>query len=201
MELSVVARARRAAPGPLDLPALPAGLLAAACALLLGGALGLHHERRRLERVASTDALTGLANRRSLEAALRRELERPHPDAVLVLLDLDGFKSYNDTFGHPAGDDLLRRRGAALREAIAPLGAAFRLGGDEFCALCDGSRRAEAEAAAAAALSERGAGYAIEASYGTAALPGEAATPSDALHLADVRMYESKRRRRAARAA
>src|SRR5256885_16279346 len=54
---------------------------------------------------------------------------------VLVLFDLDGFKGYNDTFGHPAGDALLARLGRALSEAVASHGNAYRLGGDEFCIL------------------------------------------------------------------
>ena len=52
-----------------------------------------------------------------------------------MLFDLDGFKSYNDTFGHPAGDALLTRLGSKLAAAVAPHGSAYRLGGDEFCAL------------------------------------------------------------------
>ena len=52
-----------------------------------------------------------------------------------MLFDLDGFKSYNDTFGHLAGDALLARLGGKLAAAVAPAGDAFRLGGDEFCVL------------------------------------------------------------------
>ena len=54
---------------------------------------------------------------------------------MLVLFDLDGFKTYNDTFGHPAGDALLTRLGAALRTAVGPNSGAYRMGGDEFCTL------------------------------------------------------------------
>src|SRR5436309_11236886 len=86
---------------------------------------------------ALTDALTGLGNRRSLMLDLRQELEvaeRTRPQA-LVLFDLDGFKRYNDNFGHPAGDALLARLGRNLAAAIRPYGRSYRLGGDEFCAL------------------------------------------------------------------
>ncbi len=88
---------------------------------------------------ASTDPLTGLRNRRSLTRDLDRIVadataERP---ACLALYDLDGFKSYNDTFGHPAGDSLLTRLGSALDAAVEAHGRAYRIGGDEFCVLTD----------------------------------------------------------------
>ena len=61
---------------------------------------------------------------------------------ALLLFDLDGFKLYNDTFGHPAGDSLLERFGTSLREAVGTDGTAYRIGGDEFCVLltCEQSR-------------------------------------------------------------
>ncbi len=80
---------------------------------------------------ADTDSLTGLWNRRKLVADLEQERH-----GVLVLLDLDGFKSYNDTYGHVAGDALLDRLGHGLAAVGA---AAYRMGGDEFCVL--GGRR------------------------------------------------------------
>ena len=85
---------------------------------------------------ARTDSLTGLRNRRSLMADLEMQLglaTLAHPRALL-LFDLDGFKEYNDAFGHPAGDGLLvRLGGAARRRACGGTGDAYRLGGDEFC--------------------------------------------------------------------
>ena len=60
---------------------------------------------------------------------------------LLGLFDLDGFKRYNDTFGHPAGDALLRRLGSQLQAAVEPVGRAYRMGGDEFCILVRGPRR------------------------------------------------------------
>ena len=93
----------------------------------------------RTSRVeATTDALTGLGNRRALARALaQRAAARgaTKDPLVLVLFDLDGFKHYNDTFGHPAGDALLVRLGAGLARFVAGRGTAFRMGGDEFCAL------------------------------------------------------------------
>jgi GGDEF domain-containing protein len=86
---------------------------------------------------AKTDPLTRLGNRRALMAGLEEALERaadgrPH---ALALLDLNGFKAYNDTFGHPAGDALLHRLGTALAATMAGRGHAYRMGGDEFCLL------------------------------------------------------------------
>ncbi|HEU5404650.1 MAG TPA: GGDEF domain-containing protein, partial [Gaiellaceae bacterium] len=86
---------------------------------------------------ALTDALTGLPNRRKLLLDLQDELDRARSGErrMLALFDLNGFKDYNDTFGHPAGDALLSRLAAKLAAAAAPLGVAYRMGGDEFCVL------------------------------------------------------------------
>jgi diguanylate cyclase (GGDEF)-like protein len=147
---------------------------------------------------AITDALTGLPNRRRLMADLSRAVDTPPDKARLfALFDLDGFKAYNDSFGHTAGDDVLRRLGVKLAAAVDPWGMAYRLGGDEFCVLAPaGGATAEAVVEAGeTALSEQGPGFCIEASYGMVTLPGEASTASDALRLADRRMYMAKERR------
>ena len=139
---------------------------------------------------AATAPLTGLWNRRKLIADLEQE-----GHGVLVLLDLDGFKSYNDTYGHPAGDALLDRLGHGL----ATIGnGAYRMGGDEFCVLGGHDVDAAVLAAeAASALHERGEGFEITCSYGFVALPQEAHDASSALRLADRRMYAQKQVRRA----
>ncbi|MGO9901709.1 MAG: HD domain-containing phosphohydrolase [Solirubrobacteraceae bacterium] len=147
---------------------------------------------------ALNDALTGLGNRRKLNADLAAALkDRDASDpSVLLLFDLDGFKSYNDTFGHLSGDALLARLGARLEQAVAGHGHAYRLGGDEFCAhLCP----ADADTdnfirRAAVALTESGSEFSIRASLGVVLLPDEADSPDHALQLADERMYADKRR-------
>jgi two-component system, cell cycle response regulator len=113
---------------------------------------------------------------------------------VLVLFDLDGFKHYNDTFGHPAGDALLIRLGASLSAYLADRGVAFRMGGDEFCALLEPAGRPVEPlvTGAAAALSERGEGFEIGCSYGAIELPAEAGDVAEALRIADQRMYAQK---------
>jgi len=147
---------------------------------------------------AVTDALTGLANRRALMVDLERAFSATPPEAmVLALYDLDGFKAYNDSFGHPAGDDLLRRLGGELAEAVAPYGRGYRLGGDEFCILAS-TRTLSAEAichTAEDALSDRGRGFSIGASWGKVLIPVEVVNASDALRIADRRMYAQKGRR------
>jgi two-component system cell cycle response regulator len=152
----------------------------------------------RLE--ALTDALTGLGNRRSLMADLDRKLNtstttRP---TALVLFDLDGFKRYNDNFGHPAGDALLARLGRNLEVAVRPWGSAYRLGGDEFCALVQVKLddADEAIGAAAAALVEQGKGFVVGASHGIVFLPNEASEASMAMQIADQRLYGNKGARR-----
>ncbi len=143
------------------------------------------------------DPLTGLGNRRSLLSDLDLGLleattARP---LVLLLFDLDGFKNYNDTFGHPAGDSLLLRMAKRLEDALEGWASAYRVGGDEFCVLsATGVRDHEAiTKLAAAALAEHGEGFDVTASYGSVLLPVEAATATDALREADRRMYAHKR--------
>jgi diguanylate cyclase (GGDEF)-like protein len=149
-----------------------------------------------LGKAALEDSLTGLSNRRKLALDLGQALARASASAPLVLaiFDLDGFKDYNDAFGHPAGDALLARLGQRL-QAVAGAGAeAYRLGGDEFCLVAPASNEQPDDLArlGAASLSEAGEGFAIGCSYGIALLPDEAATSEDALRLADQRLYASK---------
>ena len=150
---------------------------------------------------AQTDVLTGLGNRRALARALERDLPRATAaePVVLVLFDLDGFKHYNDTFGHPAGDGLLARLGGSLAAFLQGRGSAYRMGGDEFCALLrPGDRAADPLViGAAAALSEHGEGFSIGCSYGAIELPREADNVADALRIADQRMYAQKNAGRA----
>jgi two-component system, cell cycle response regulator len=147
----------------------------------------------RLE--ALTDALTGLGNRRALGRDLERIAAGRRDPAVLALFDLDGFKHYNDSYGHPAGDALLQRLGAKLAAHVDGIGSAYRMGGDEFCVLLglDPSRHVDAQAAAAAAaLSDHGDGFVITCSFGAIAVPIEVDEAEEALRIADQRMYAQK---------
>jgi diguanylate cyclase (GGDEF)-like protein len=160
-------------------------------------------ENRRLFELtrheATTDALTGLGNRRKLLADLERGLasEQVQP-TLLMLFDLDGFKGYNDTYGHPAGDALLARLGSKLATVPGPNGAVYRLGGDEFCLIATvGEGDAEPLIdRACEALSERSEGFEIGSSFGAIMLPDEATDSSHALQAADERLYAQKYARR-----
>ena len=162
--------------------------------------LTVQDNRRMLaqsHRDATTDALTGLGNRRQLKADLAAHVEElvPEQPLLLTLFDLDGFKHYNDTFGHLAGDELLERLGARLSELMAGRGTAYRMGGDEFCALWNLSDVGHASATtmeAVEALSEHGDAFTIGCSYGSVLLPNETSDITEALRTADRRMYVRK---------
>jgi two-component system cell cycle response regulator len=213
----VVARGMRVAVVPVAAALLAMGVLAAerighlpaAAEVLAFGTLLLVIARLALalrragenlaasKREATSDELTGLANRRALMADLAAAVERePEPgnSHLLVMFDLDGFKLYNDTFGHPTGDALLARLGARLEGFTSHYGRAYRLGGDEFCLLCECSP-AESRpivAGALAALSERGEGFEVSCSQGSVLVPSEARSVKVAMQLADRRMYADK---------
>lgn len=114
------------------------------------------------------------------------------------MFDLEGFRAYNDSFGHPEGDLLLRRLCRKLAEALGASGTAYRLGADEFCALIRAEERdvAAIEAVCWASLSENGEGFRIRTSAGRVTLRAEAQDPTSALTLADQRMYTEKDSRR-----
>jgi diguanylate cyclase (GGDEF)-like protein len=126
-------------------------------------------------------------------ADLELALESPEP-AVLVLLDLDGFKAYNDTFGHGAGDALLARLGQRLATSLAAHGKAYRPGGDEFCVLAPAStdKAASLEARAVDALTDTSGLFKVSSASGSVVLGEEAHTVTSAVRLADERMYAQK---------
>ncbi len=154
-------------------------------------------ENRHLLNRLQHDPLTGLANRGRLFIDLPRAIEDGEPHTVAIL-DLDGFKAYNDAFGHPAGDSLLVRLGHRLDQSMRSRGTAYRLGGDEFAVIAHGTgeRAAATLENATRALSDRGEGFLIGASCGTVEVPAEARDTSAALEIADQRMYAHKDSRR-----
>ena len=146
--------------------------------------------------LANHDALTGLGNRR----ALFEDLEIAVAEAtvstpkLLLLFDLNGFKSYNDTFGHPAGDALLQRLSRKLAERAGPDGLTYRLGGDEFCALLEvTSDPAKLAAHLADALLESGEHFNDRRVLRGGAPSGERCRAwTSTLRLADQRLYAQK---------
>jgi two-component system, cell cycle response regulator len=161
-------------------------------------------ENRELLEQVRTDALTGLGNqgRIQVDLPIRVAQASAAQPISLLLFDLNGFKHYNDTFGHPAGDELLVRFGAALRGAVGDDGAAYRVGGDEFCVLlnCERDRFEAVSKAAAQALTATGPGFAVSSAWGAVEVPTEESEASAALQLADTRMYAQKESRRLAHA-
>jgi len=192
---------------PLGLLAARNGQLGVLLALPLAVLLHVMARERQVRidravdygRAANRDSLCGIGNRRKLIA----DVELVSDESVLVVYDLNGFKDYNDRFGHPAGDALLRRLARRLAAAVEPYGGeAYRLGGDEFCVLA-GARANVVERLlddTAAALREQSDGFDVSASFGAAVIPSEAWDASSALALADRRLYAQKHMTRLSRA-
>lgn len=158
-----------------------------------------------LESLAVTDELTGALNRRGFLMEFSRAVaaaRRGGPQGVVILFDLDGFKSVNDSLGHAIGDEVLRRVGTLLRRRVRKMDVAARLGGDEFAVLLIGAglagaqRKAEALAQSIAAIAAAidASSLALSASYGLAAFDGTE-DEDMVLHRADLAMYAEKRRR------
>jgi two-component system, cell cycle response regulator len=170
----------------------------------------LMEQRRRLQDLANTDQLTGTATRHALdeylESALRHARERGEPISV-VLLDLDRFKEINDTFGHPAGDAVLRALGAWLRseDSVRADDRAGRYGGDEFVVVLPGTGPAGAMRFAERARAEFAqipfvfGGKAVSASLsaGVASWPDlPAVTAAELVACADAALYQAKQQGR-----
>jgi diguanylate cyclase (GGDEF)-like protein len=162
--------------------------------LVVRMAVGIRENRELAQRLG-LDSLTKLGNRGRLGADLSRAIAfgRPH---TLVLADLDGFKLYNDAFGHPAGDAMLSRLAGSLKAAVEGKGSAYRIGGDEFCVLIEGEAREGILDEIVEALTEKGDGFAVGASVGSVQIPAESDGAEAAIQIADQRMYATKDSRR-----
>ncbi len=159
---------------------------------------------RAVERQASQDGLTGLANRRSSHEALHAELSRAARfgnDLALVMADLDGFKAINDRFGHPIGDVVLKEFAGTLRETAREVDVVGRWGGEEFILVlpgtdtAGGARLAERVRAAfeqRLVLAPDGTRIPVTASFGVAAYPDHTSEES-LVAAADAALYEAKR--------
>ena len=150
--------------------------------MLMGSVVALVVSNRRVRWELSTDPLTGVRNRRALMEDLPRVCQRASEEepAFLWFFDLNGFKRYNDSFGHVAGDALLSRLGGRLRETVGSCGTVYRLGGDEFCVLI-GTPVGDPHALfqeARDALAEQGGAFTVSASAGAVEIPREASVPT-----------------------
>lgn len=167
-------------------------------AAMLGAVLGFGRMQEELERQASTDPLTGLANRRAfLKALARRIAAQPAERGALVFLDLDNLKPLNDRDGHEAGDAALRATARLLRDGSGPGDIAARFGGDEFILWMAGAD-AEAATIRAAALTRAAhdlpPSRAPRFSLGIAAWdPASRESTERLLARADAALYDAKR--------
>lgn len=160
----------------------------------------LEAANRQLSALAFTDGLTGLANHRSFQEALRREVAELGQTVSLILLDVDHFKYYNDTFGHPQGDLVLKAVGDCLLKNTANEALVARYGGEEFAILLPRANHGEALEIAEAMRSVIAAyefpKSRVTASFGVATLDDSSRVPEMLIHLADQALYLSKFRGR-----
>jgi diguanylate cyclase (GGDEF)-like protein/putative nucleotidyltransferase with HDIG domain len=154
-------------------------------------------ELTRLERAALTDNLTGLRNHRSFHEDLARDLTQRNRDdesLSLLMVDLDGLKETNDTFGHQAGDERIRVLAECLRDTLRTEDRAYRVGGDEFTVILPGKRAwtaFEIGQRLRSAAQERGAAIAV----GVAEAEGQE-TKDTLIRRADMALIEAKRSNR-----
>jgi diguanylate cyclase (GGDEF)-like protein/PAS domain S-box-containing protein len=178
-------------------------LFAGQASIALQTAEAIHAAELRAER----DALTGLRNHGVFQAAMDDLLASGAGSFALLMLDLDAFKAFNDSRGHPAGDRLLRAVAEALLGGVREHDRVYRYGGDEFAVLLPGVGRVEARAVAdrlAAAVDElakRSDGPRVTVSIGIALFPADGRTKDDLVMLADAELYLEKAARRQARLA
>ncbi|KAA0230263.1 diguanylate cyclase [bacterium] len=165
----------------------------------------LEQAKERLRQLAITDGLTGLYNHRYLKEHLEQELYRASrhlSEVSAVMIDIDHFKKYNDTYGHPAGDALLSAVARLLKENIRKIDIAARYGGEEFCLVL-----AETNKAAAVVVAEKmrrlvelsqfqpqesRVNGRVTISLGVATFPDDATSMNDLIAIADRRLYHAK---------
>jgi diguanylate cyclase (GGDEF)-like protein len=180
--------------------------LAALAADHVGRVLALSDQYERVESLALLDSLTRLYNRRFLDGYLVAEVSRAGRDGqplTLAMLDLDGFKRVNDTYGHVAGDQVLREVAHLLRASVRRQEVLVRYGGDEFAVIMSGSGRMASEAVLERVqrtfdnhrfrVGNDQADLTVRLSFGLATYPLDALTAEELLAAADRALYRSKR--------
>jgi diguanylate cyclase (GGDEF)-like protein len=206
-ELKQIAEAPTAAEASelgMSLRSQLAGPHAAAYGELIDALLRRAHEYDRVRWLAGSDELTGIANRRSFNDALRRELSRTTRDGrpvALLLLDVDGLKAINDGLGHPEGDRALRLVARSTSESVRHGDLVARIGGDEFAVLLPDTQLPTAQTVARrigerlAKVRDPRAGLTVRVSIG-AAVANSATSRLELLRAADADLYRHKAARK-----
>lgn len=160
----------------------------------------LRQQNEELEKLSLTDGLTGLANRRLLVQQLNEEavrFRRTKSEFSVLMADVDHFKQYNDTFGHPAGDEVLRKVARILQSAARETDCVARYGGEEFCVMLPETDMAGATILATRICEQVATtefpGQKITLSIGVASLPRCGDTPGAVIAAADEALYQAKR--------
>jgi len=158
---------------------------------------------KRMETMATTDGLTGLTNHRTFQDRFRDMLERARRHghkAALMLCDVDHFKKVNDTYGHPVGDEVLRRVARVLQDVARKIDITARYGGEEFVVVLENlgleqarqvGERMRQEVGKLSIESEKGA-FSVTMSVGVAAFPDDAGEAAHLIERADHALYHAK---------
>lgn len=160
----------------------------------------LRKKNEELEMLSTTDSLTGLDNHRSLMQRLEDEearCKRERRSFSVLVGDVDHFKQYNDAFGHPAGDEVLKAISEIMREAARPVDCVARYGGEEFVVLMPDASAAEAldlaEHIRARVAAKKFMGRKMTLSIGVASFPEDADSAEALISIADEALYQAKR--------
>ena len=163
----------------------------------------LYHKTQELKKISITDELTGLLNRRYFQERISEEMERSrrhHLPLSLIMMDMDNFKSINDTYGHIVGDEVLKVAARCLRNYIRTIDVAARYGGEEFTVILPQTVKEDAKAIADRICHEMSkldfpfehADIPFTASIGLATLPEDADSIEELIRNADLALYQAK---------
>jgi diguanylate cyclase (GGDEF)-like protein len=160
----------------------------------------LRRQNEELERLSTSDALTGLHNRRFLTQRLSEELSRAYRQKTaftVLMADVDEFKKYNDTYGHPAGDEVLKKVAKILLSSTRAMDCTARYGGEEFAVLLNDTTGEEAfevaERIRTRVAAQNFSGRRVTISIGMAEFPEDGYTADAVISSADEALYEAKR--------
>ena len=163
----------------------------------------LYSQTERLQKLSITDPLTGIYNRRYLNRRLSEEITRYNryrSPFSFIMLDLDKFKEYNDTFGHIAGDNLIRNLASVMEKSLRTIDIAARFGGDEFVAIFPQTPKVDAiqisnrlKEKIEKSMAEHNADMPLSISVGLATFPDDASSIMELIEKTDQALYLAKK--------